>query len=87
MSADDNWRAELKKGDLIDGFDTTKVWYSSTIMASRFEEEDGKQIPMVKVAFRVFHPDGNREDEETKLKFFGWSEQFDEWMSAYNPRI
>jgi len=30
-SVGDEWRLELRVGDFIDGFDTTKVWYQSTI--------------------------------------------------------
>lgn len=32
MSIGDDWRLCLEPGDLIDAFDTTKVWYSSTIV-------------------------------------------------------
>ena len=35
----------------------------------------------------MYHPEGNKEDEMTKQKYFGWSDRFDEWLSAYNPRI
>ena len=30
-SEGDEWRLELKAGGFVDGFDTTKVWYASTI--------------------------------------------------------
>jgi hypothetical protein len=40
MSEGDEWRKELKVGDLIDAYDTTKVWYSSTIIDKEIKEED-----------------------------------------------
>lgn len=38
------------------------------------------------IGFRVYHPEGNRDDVHLK-KYFGWSESFDEKYSAYSPRI
>jgi hypothetical protein len=32
VSEGDEWRSELKKGDIVDGYDNTKVWYTSTII-------------------------------------------------------
>lgn len=87
LSKGDEWRLELKTGDLIDAFDSTKAWYAATIMGVSQMEENERIIPQVKVGFRMYHPEGNKEDENTKEKFFGWSERFDEWMSVYSPRI
>ena len=87
MSKDDEWRNNLKVSDLIDAFDSTKIWYASTIVATNTIVSDDRQIPQVKVGFRIYHPEGNKEEENTKQKFFGWSEKFDEWINNYNPRI
>ena len=48
--------------------------------------EDGREVLYVKVGFRIFHPQGNKEDDD-KNKYFGWSDRFDEWIQAFNPRI
>ena len=48
--------------------------------------EVNREVLFLKVGFRVYHPEGNKEDDY-KNKFFGWSERFDEWIAAFNPRI
>ena len=30
-SEGDEWRLNIKPGDLIDAFDSTKIWYASTV--------------------------------------------------------
>ena len=87
MSEDDEWRCVLQAGDLIDGFDSTKFWYSSTIVAKETRHEDDKDVPYLKVGFRVYEEEGNKEDQENGLKYYGWSDKFDEWIPAFNPRI
>jgi hypothetical protein len=41
---------------------------------------------MANIAFRVYHPDGDKVDK-AGVKFFGWDETFDEWLPLYSPRI
>jgi hypothetical protein len=82
----EDWRFDMKEDDLIDAFDSTKVWYASTIQAREMRTEDGRTFPYVKVGFRLFHPQGNKELDD-KRKYFGWSERFDEWLSPFSPRI
>jgi hypothetical protein len=73
-------------GDLIDAYDSTKVWYTS-IIADREERMEGDNMVLYyKVGFRLYHEEGTKVDNN-KRRFFGWSETFDEWISAYNPRI
>lgn len=45
MSEGDEWRSELKVGDLIDGFDSTKIWYASTVVNTQVLEVNDKIIP------------------------------------------
>ena len=87
-SEGDEWRADLKSGDTVDTFDSTKIWYGSTIMDRqiKIDENSGKEYLVLKIGFRLYHPEGNKEDNN-KEKFFGWSESFDEWLPAYSPRI
>ena len=85
-SEGDEWRLELKADDLIDGFDSTKIWYQATVQDRQIRIDEGREVLFIKVGFRVFHPDGNKEDDDNR-KYFGWSSRFDEWIPAYNPRI
>ena len=41
---------------------------------------------MVNIAFRIYHPDGDKKDKNGE-KFFGWDETFDEWFPLYSSRI
>ncbi len=43
-SKEDEWRTELKKGDLIDAFDSTKIWYGATIQDTEVRKEDDREI-------------------------------------------
>jgi hypothetical protein len=87
LSKGEEWRLNMKTGDFIDGYDTTKLWYASTIVdiATKTNAE-GQVVPMVNVGFRRYHENGTREDLRGK-KFYGWGERFDEWLPAYTSRI
>ena len=41
---------------------------------------------MVNVAWRVYHPDGDKKDGDNKT-FFGWDETFDEWIPLQSAII
>ena len=42
-SKGDAWRLLLKPGDIVDAYDTTKVWYSSTVLEKEVREmEEGE---------------------------------------------
>jgi len=84
---DDSWRYQLKEGDWIDGYDTTRLWYASTVGEIKLKQNHmGESILMTQVGFRQYHIDGNREDLKGR-KFYGWGERFDEWLCAFSPRI
>ena len=70
----------------MDAFDSTRIWYASTVVDKKTQKEDDNEYIYLKIGFRTYHPEGNREDNN-KEKFFGWSESFDEWIPAFNPRI
>ena len=86
-TAGDEWRMTLKKGDLIDGYDSTKKWYQSEVQNTEyFKDEGGREVLRLRVGFRIYHPEGNKTDDDGK-KYSGWSEKFDETIPAYSPRI
>jgi hypothetical protein len=41
---------------------------------------------MVYIAFRIYHPDGDKQDKNG-LKFYGWDEFYDEWFPLYSSRL
>jgi len=79
---DIEWRDELDKGSLVDCIDTEHYWYKSTIVDVRPPTKDFKQV---KVAFRIYEEEGAKRDDEGP--FNGWNNKYDEWISAYSPRI
>ena len=87
QSTEDHWRAQLMTGSLVDAFDSTKIWYASTVTGTtERNNENNEPVPFVRIGFRIYHPEGNKEDDE-KNRFFGWSERFDEWIPAYSARL
>jgi hypothetical protein len=46
----DEWRAKLKKGDVVDALDRCSSWYEATVICG--EERTECLMPMVKVGFR-----------------------------------
>lgn len=50
--------------DKIDAYDSSKLWYVSYIVEKENRKKNGKEVPFLKVAFREFHPEGNRTDDE-----------------------
>jgi len=65
------FREAMKMGDLIDCFDSTDMWYASEIIGEEEREFQKEIIPMVKVAFRVAHPQGDKTLPDG-TKFYGW---------------
>ena len=82
----DEWRKELKPGDFVDAYDSTKAWYQSIIQSKEVVYHDDREIIKYRIGFRMYHPEGNKEDDLGR-KYFGWSEKFDEYFCAYSPRI
>ena len=58
-SSESDFRAQLKVGDRIDCYDSTKFWYASTIIGLETRYNRGLNLPMVYVAFRVEHEKGD----------------------------
>mmetsp|Transcript_23130 Transcript_23130/g.22600 ORF Transcript_23130/g.22600 Transcript_23130/m.22600 type:complete len:87 (-) Transcript_23130:746-1006(-) len=86
MSEDEAWREQLNPGELFDAMDSTKVWYTSTVLEKEIRKYGETEIPFIKVGFRMYIQEGNKIDQNGK-KFFGWSDSFDEWMPLYSARV
>ncbi len=80
------WRQGLKKGSLIDCMDTTAAWYRSTVLETREDLINGKQVLMVKIGYRRYEETGSKKDSEGNL-YNGWSSTYDEWVNAFSIRI
>lgn len=95
------WRFELKENDLIDCPDD-RIWYNSTVISKTENgEQDGVQnieykigiikknlnVFFFKLGFRYYDPNGSLVDTKNDQKFFGWTSQYDEDLSATNTRI
>ena len=59
-SEGDEWRCELKAGDVIDAFDSTRIWYAATVTERATRFDDNIEYLSLKIGFRVYHPDGNK---------------------------
>ncbi|CDW89068.1 ubiquitin carboxyl-terminal hydrolase family protein [Stylonychia lemnae] len=85
-SSGDEWRASLQKGDLVDGYDSTKKWYQSQVQYRETVKDEDREVHRLRIGFRIYHPEGSKTDDDQR-KYFGWSEKFDETIPAYSPRI
>ncbi len=57
------WRLELKPGDIVDAHDSSKIWYASTIIDRIIKtEDDGNQYILLKIGYRMYSPEGNKQD-------------------------
>lgn len=79
----DEWRAKLKKGDIVDALDRCNSWYEATVVQA--EERTECLMPMIKVGFRQYHAQGPKEDDMGK--YFGFSSVADEHIGSYTVRI
>ena len=70
----------------MDAMDSTKVWYTSTVLEKELRKMGDTEIPHIKIGFRVMIENGNKIDANG-VKFCGWSESFDESVPLYNMRI
>jgi hypothetical protein len=64
-----DWRHELKQGDLVDAMDRCQTWYTATVIEPETRTEF--IMPMLKIGFRQYSTEGDKEDEMGK--FFGFS--------------
>jgi hypothetical protein len=60
---EEEFRKNLKVGDKVDVYDSTRFWYASTIMSMEERETQGQVLPMCYIAFRVEHPKGDKTDK------------------------
>lgn len=81
----DQWRAALKKGDKVDAMDRSGTWFEATVIAG--EERSVVVMPMVKIGFRQYDPNGNGPKEDIMGTYYGLSEQRDEHIGSYTVRI
>ena len=79
----DEWRSQLKTGDIVDAMDRCNTWYLSTVIVP--EERKDTQMPMVKVGFRQYASNGDKSD--SMGAFFGFSDKLDEHIGSYTVRI
>lgn len=60
---DEEFRKNLKVGDKVDVYDSTRFWYASTILQMEERETQGQKLPMCYIAFRIEHPKGDKTDK------------------------
>ena len=85
MSCEQDWRDELKTGDKIDAYDKFNAWNTATVIWKDVRPKDECQIQMVKVGFREYDPTGDKEDKMGK--YWGYSENLDEFLPLHGCRI
>lgn len=83
---DDEFRASLAVGQRVDCYDGTRLWYAATILAREVKVYQSEPLDQVQIAFRVEHPSGDKTDKAGN-KYFGWEEEYDEWMPERSARI
>ena len=83
---DEDFRASITVGMRVDCFDGTGYWYAAIISKREVREFQGEKLDHVEIAFRVPHPNGDKTDKQGN-KYFGWEEEFDEWMPERSARI
>ena len=83
---EDEWRQALAVDHKVDCYDSTGVWYASTVLARETRDIEGREVPFIRLALRVLHPEGDKTDKDGN-KFFGWEEEHDEWFQLYTTRI
>lgn len=83
---EEDWREAIQLDDKVDCYDSTGYWYASHVVARETREHQRAMIPMVRIAFRIYHPDGDKTDKKGQ-KFYGWEETYDEWFPLYSARL
>jgi hypothetical protein len=54
----DDWRSQLKAGDIVDAMDRCSTWYLSTVIIA--EERKDAKFPNIKVGFRQYASNGDK---------------------------
>lgn len=80
-----SWRDQLKKGDLVDALDKYDQWNTATVIWIDSRDEATTTMYMVRVGFRQYNEEGDKEDKMGK--YHGFSEQMDEYIGIHTCRI
>jgi len=72
----------LKVGDLVDCYDTSGVWYLSTVLKTNYTAG----LQKVFIGYRTYRKDGEKTDPDGRT-YRGWSKSFDEWIETFSLRI
>lgn len=99
---DYEWRLRLEKDDEIDACNTSSTWCSAVILDTRETENPendslvkevyiGKIMDkgicrLMRIGFRRYDEEGDREDDEGK-SYFGMSKKYDDWFTVTDPRL
>ncbi len=85
-----DWRYILKRLEQVDACDDFGHWYLSTVLdctkAPSTSSSDERDLAKVKVAYRCYLPTGTKTDSQGQT-YEGWSETYDEWISANSLRL
>ena len=73
----------IKKGDLLDIYDTQGCWVIATVLAVNEAEDRPREV---QVGYRVYCENGAKTDVAGH-KFEGWSESFDEDIPVSSLRV
>jgi hypothetical protein len=83
LKAETKWRHSLEKGTLCDARDATTRWYHATVV-------DTSTAVAHPAALFTGHPDTPHQDTNHKIvlvRYYGWSERWDEWIDSMSPRL
>ena len=71
-----------------DCLDSSGTWYAATVLERKevVEGKGNRDVVMLKVGYRVYDEHGPKKDALGRT-FFGWSANFDEWISSHSLRI
>ena len=76
-----------KIGDIVDGLDSSNVWYNCTILDKKVEKQTiGEEIIEIFICYRTYNEKGDKIDSEGR-RYSGWSQKYDEWINVTSPRI
>ena len=85
LSTAQNWRDEIKKGDLVDVLDKYGAWNTATVMWVDERRVDDIKQPMCKIGFRQYDPQGDKKD--SMGSYFGYSENMDEYIGVHTTKL
>jgi len=71
----------------MDVCDSEGNWFISTVLDKKItKNEKNIDLPELFIGYRIYIENGTKTDTQNR-KFEGWSENHDEWVSAYSLRI